>query len=483
MANECKQVSLDNLQRQFGYTNVSDLILKRSEVWDKYFGNISEKFEDEILNLDTCVSEALDYYWGRLYKISRVFTNRQGEKFTLDDDLFREILKIRAFGSRWNGTLAQMNEFMANVFKGERFVFVTDSQSMSGGLKYEFSTLTPEELYLFSEKDILPRQAGVGLEIHVIDPDTTFGFYGTELQPWSQGVLYSGAVYRDSGSVDPTQFTYTLYSTPADATITFVINGTTTTGTGSLSYSGSSAVNIEWTVEAEGYVTKTGTYQFSATENTFSSIVLESENPYVDGQVLFESDTGGDSGTLELKTDGIYEIICVGGGSGASLSYHVGYGGDVVGGGSGSAFDLKLRLTKGTYNYYVGKGSPTVYCDDYPYNWNNQTSAENGENSYFGNNIAYGASGAVSNYQDNNIVGYGGIEPSISDSIVETVLNSAGNDGTWVAVQQAGSLSGGASLIDNYGKGGGASWTYQFYSRNLEDSTDGYIKIKFISRE
>lgn len=194
MANECQQVSLDNLQRQFGYTNVSDLIIKRAQVWDKYFGDIAQRFEDEILNLDTCVSDALDYYWGRLYKLSRVFTNEDDEQFSLSDDMFREILKIRAFGSRWDGTLASMNQFMADLFKGERFVFVTDSQSMSGGLKYEFSTLTPEELYLFANKDILPRQAGVGLEIHVIDTDTTFGFYGTELQPWSQGVLYQGSV-------------------------------------------------------------------------------------------------------------------------------------------------------------------------------------------------------------------------------------------------------------------------------------------------
>lgn len=486
MANECKQVSLDNLQRQFGYTNVSDLILKRSEVWDKYFGNISEKFEDEILNLDTCVSEALDYYWGRLYKISRVFTNKQGEKFTLDDDLFREILKIRAFGSRWNGTLAQMNDFMANVFKGERFVFVTDSQSMSGGLKYEFSTLTPEELYLFSEKDILPRQAGVGLEIHVIDPDTTFGFYGTELQPWSQGVLYSGAVYRDSGSVDPTQFTYTLYSTPANATITFVINGTTTTGTGSLSYAGSSAVNIEWTVEAEGYVTKTGIYQFNATENAFSSIVLESENPYTPTEVIFESSTGGDTGTLNIKTDGIYEVICVGGGSGCVICDDVGYGGTVVTGGSGAGFDLKLRLTKGTYSYQVGNGSSYVYNGNYPSNMSELTVSQDGGDTFFGNNVAHGAGGATGKYArygDGVIVGQGGSEPTIIDTITETIVNSAGNDGYWVGTNQAGMLAGGSSVIDNYGSGGGASWAYQFTSKTLENGTSGYIKVIFISKE
>ena len=194
MTGACTQVALDNLQRQFGYTNVSDLIMKRAAVWDSYFGDIADTFESEILNLDTCISDALDYYWGRIYKLSRVYVNEDDEKVSLSDDLFREMLKIRAFGSRWNGTLAQMNEFMSNLFKDRGFVFVTDSQSMSGGLKYDFTKLSPEETWWFTHKDILPRQAGVGLEIHIIDTETTFGFYGTELQPWSQGVLYQGAI-------------------------------------------------------------------------------------------------------------------------------------------------------------------------------------------------------------------------------------------------------------------------------------------------
>lgn len=191
---DCSQVALDNLQRQFGYTNVSDLIMKRAAVWDTNFNGIADTFVKDILDLDTCVSNALDYYWGRIYKLSRGYNDENGDLVLLSDEMYRQMLKIRAFGSRWNGTLAQMNEFMSNLFAGRGFVFVTDSQSMSGGLKYDFTTLTPEEIYLFTHNDILPRQAGVGLEIHIIDTDTTFGFYGTELQPWSQGVLYQGAI-------------------------------------------------------------------------------------------------------------------------------------------------------------------------------------------------------------------------------------------------------------------------------------------------
>lgn len=193
-SSDCHGVALDNLQRQFGYTNLSDLIIKRASVWDKYFGQIAARFETEILSLDTCISNALDYYWGKLYKLSRSYTDANGNEVTLSDDLYREMLKIRAFGSRWNGTLGEMNEFLYNLFNGKKFITVTDSQSMSGGLKYEFSTLTDEEQYLFANKDILPRQAGVGLEVHVIDVDRTFGFHGTELQPFNQGVFYQGSL-------------------------------------------------------------------------------------------------------------------------------------------------------------------------------------------------------------------------------------------------------------------------------------------------
>ena len=145
---------------------------------------------------------------------------------------------------------------------------------------------------------------------------------------------------------------------------------------------------------------------------------------------------------------------------------------------------MKLRLTKGTYSYYVGNGSAEVYNDNYPSNISISTSSQNGENSYFGNNIAYGAGGATSIYNENGlVVGSGGSIPSISDSIVETIFNTNGNDGLSTRTNQAGTLTGGASVFGDYGKGGGASWTYQFYSRTLESGTSGYIKVKFISKE
>lgn len=193
--NPCRQVVLDSLQRQFGYTNISDLLLKKAEVWDKFFGDISSTYVSEILNFDTCISEALDYLWGKIYRISRTFKNEDGETISLTDDEFRRFIKIRAFSCRWKGDIISANEFFSELYKDRGFMYITDVGDLN--IRYEFIfRLTETERYIFSNNDILPHPAGVGLELHELDVDNTFGFYGTELQPWSQGVIYQGAFKR-----------------------------------------------------------------------------------------------------------------------------------------------------------------------------------------------------------------------------------------------------------------------------------------------
>ena len=188
-----QQIALNNLQKQFGYTNLSDLLMKRAAVWDKNFGDIAQTFEEEILNLDTCKPSALDYFWGKLYRITRKFEDGDGNILTLSDDLFREILKIRAFGCRWDGTVDSINEFLQNLFKGRGIVAVRDKQDMSV-IVYIFGfNLTAEERYLFINKDILPRPAGIGTSIFEL-PDGLFGFYGTNYLPANDGVFWNGEI-------------------------------------------------------------------------------------------------------------------------------------------------------------------------------------------------------------------------------------------------------------------------------------------------
>ena len=187
-----RERTLDVLQKQYGYTNISDLLLKKSVVLDAHFGDIAESFVTEILDFDTCIPAALDYYWGKVFKLSRTFTDDEGNEFSLSDAQFRTLIKIRAFGTRWNGSALMMNEFLKELYRDRGTVYMVDRQNMTVQTYVFLFQLEPWERYLFIEKDVLPRPAGIGTAIYEITTEDTFGFHNTELQPFNQGVFWRG---------------------------------------------------------------------------------------------------------------------------------------------------------------------------------------------------------------------------------------------------------------------------------------------------
>ena len=196
-----RETSLNVLQQQYGYTNISDLIMKKAAVWDKYMGNVADRFVSEILDFDTCIPSALDYYWGKILKVSRTFTDEHGNEFSLTDDQFREVLKIRAFGTTWDGTVATMNEFLKGLFKDRGRVFVEDEQDMTTQIFVFTFLLEDWERYLFAEKDILPRCAGIETSIYELSQEDLIGFEGSDYnslpiyedgEPNQETVLWNG---------------------------------------------------------------------------------------------------------------------------------------------------------------------------------------------------------------------------------------------------------------------------------------------------
>ena len=155
------QLALDSIQRQFGYTNISALMMEKAKIYDTY-ADVSAIFGQEIMNFDTCIPEALDYFWGLLFKITRNFTIN-GVSYHLTDDQFREVIKIRAFGTTWDGTISTINLFLKNLFKDRGRVYMVDALNMSTLIfAFDFE-LADWERALFPQ--ILPRPAGVGSEI------------------------------------------------------------------------------------------------------------------------------------------------------------------------------------------------------------------------------------------------------------------------------------------------------------------------------
>jgi hypothetical protein len=58
---------------------------------------------------------------------------------------------------------------------------------------YVFTFLLEDwEKYLFINKDIFPRPAGIGTAIYELRTGTLLGFEGTPFQPFNQGTLWDG---------------------------------------------------------------------------------------------------------------------------------------------------------------------------------------------------------------------------------------------------------------------------------------------------
>lgn len=179
-----REQALNVLQQQYGYTNISDLMTRKAGVWDKHIGNIAKQFVADILDFNTCVPSALDYYWGKLLKVSRTFTDMDGNTFSLTDDQFREIIKLRAFATAWDGTITTLNRFLGNLFADRGLVYMIDRQDMNSQIYVFTYRLEEWEKYLFIHKDVLPRVAGVGTAIYELTTDTLIGFQGSDFQSW-----------------------------------------------------------------------------------------------------------------------------------------------------------------------------------------------------------------------------------------------------------------------------------------------------------
>jgi hypothetical protein len=160
-----EEITKNILQFQYDGTNIANLLLNKATVYNKYIGSLTASFRNEILNYNTCTAEALDYIWGKLFKISRVFKNKDGVTFSLTDDQFREIIKIKAFCTDWDGSINTANNFLRELFGERGVVYIIDNQTMNISTYVFKFELEDWEKLLFTKYDILPRPAGVNTEI------------------------------------------------------------------------------------------------------------------------------------------------------------------------------------------------------------------------------------------------------------------------------------------------------------------------------
>lgn len=168
-----------------------------------------ETFYNEVFNPKTAHGVGLDI-WGRIVGANRFLTVDNEEffgflgsllnpfnqapfyvmgdtdRYRLADEAYRTLIFLKAAANIGNATLPSLKEILSTLF--EDTVLVMNIGEMKVRVVFEFY-LSAYDRALFAEYGLLNLGAGVGFEYYQIEPQNTFGFDGSGLQPFSQGIF------------------------------------------------------------------------------------------------------------------------------------------------------------------------------------------------------------------------------------------------------------------------------------------------------
>lgn len=244
-------------------------------------------------------------------------------------------------------------------------------------------------------------------------------------------------------------YTVTINPSPSNSTVVFTYQGQNYYQKSIRVKKGS---NLSYTVSCSGYYSSSNTiYNIASDQTKNISLSLIPTCAYTSGQVVM---IGTDSATL--KENGYYSVEIVGAGAdGYYVNATVAGGGYYfAGGGSGAGFVGRIYLSAGSYRSVQGSRS-------------------GGSSTFSGPGGSITAGGGTKG-SGNSIIGSvtagkGGKLIISSISYSSYSVNSNGNKG---GASRAGNVSGGASVYNGYGKGGGSA-------SSTREASDGYFRLRW----
>lgn len=172
-------------------------------------------FYNEVFNITTAKTYGLDI-WGRILGIGRYFEVVDDRLFfgllgsrlqpfnqapfydegvtntyRLGDDAYRQLLLLKAMANVSDTSIPSLNRILNQFYQNRGRAYIIESGLMKIRYVFEF-LLQPFERALMRRVDIPPKPAGVGFEVLEVPPKDTFGFFGSNLQPFNQGVFNVG---------------------------------------------------------------------------------------------------------------------------------------------------------------------------------------------------------------------------------------------------------------------------------------------------
>ncbi|MDY5050850.1 MAG: DUF2612 domain-containing protein [Candidatus Mucispirillum faecigallinarum] len=121
---------------------------------------------------------------------SSPFYNSESEAGTviLADNAYRELLLIKASANVARTDAASLTSLMERLYGDRGDFYIVEAGVMK--LNYIFGFyLQPYELALAKRRDLPPKPAGVSYTIYQIDTANTFGFAGSNMQPFNCGTF------------------------------------------------------------------------------------------------------------------------------------------------------------------------------------------------------------------------------------------------------------------------------------------------------
>lgn len=148
-----------------------------------------EHLKEEVADMESAAGVFLDW-WGERVGVTR-YIKVNGEYVRLDDDYYRFLLFYRARCNLSDSTCATMNRMLSQL-TSER-IFVVDYQDMTLQSIVIIGSISDLMATILQTYGLLNRPAGVMTNFIIIYPDEQiFGFEGSELQPFDQGVFNPG---------------------------------------------------------------------------------------------------------------------------------------------------------------------------------------------------------------------------------------------------------------------------------------------------
>ena len=209
------ELNLETIQSQYGASpHIRGIIEAAAKRIDP--NSDINTFYEKIFNLDTAEGVGLDI-WGQIVAVPRrmmvpseeyfgfdgsqlnpfnqaPFYNSAtlGEFYELADEAYRKLIYYKAMANISEDTAEAQNRLLSLLFGDVVTSIGLEGIVPNGIMKIRvifYFYLSSYEIEIFKNYGLLNRGAGVGWEYYQIDPDHTFGFDGSGLQPFNQGVF------------------------------------------------------------------------------------------------------------------------------------------------------------------------------------------------------------------------------------------------------------------------------------------------------